>query len=169
MSASVLVPALVIFLHDLFTVLWIGGILFMAFVMMPALRTARPGLKTSGVGSGPMPGGAPSASRDGLLAVLTKKVQSRLGVVSIVSLVGLVVTGILLARRGGNTGFLRFDTAYAAVLSVKHLLVVALVAVSLVRRRLMERAGRAAAALLAASAVLAVAILALSALNAALA
>ena len=54
MSAPVLFPALVIFLHDLFTVLWIGGILFMALVLVPALRAAR-ACTTAG---GPGPAGA---------------------------------------------------------------------------------------------------------------
>ena len=154
MNAPVVIPALILFLHDLFTVLWIGGILFMALVMMPALRAAR-------VGSA-----MPAGGGEGPLAALVKNVQARLGVVSIVSLVGLVVTGILLARRNGAVGFMRFDTAYAAVLSAKHLLTVALVAVSLLRRRLLSSGGRASRTLLAASAALSVAILALSALNA---
>jgi putative copper resistance protein D len=156
MSPSAALSALVLFLHDLFTVLWIGGILFMAMVLMPALRAARAGT------------GAPSEAREGPLALLAKKVQSRLAVVSIASLVGLVVTGVLLARQRGVVGLLRFDTAYAAVLSIKHLLVVALAGTSLVRRRVLGSGGRAAAALLATSAALAVAVLALSALNAAM-
>lgn len=168
MSASVLLPALVLFLHDLFTVLWIGGILFMALVMMPALRTARAASTRPGAGAGAAPGGDPPVVREGSLASLSKGIQSRLGVVSLVSLVGLVVTGMLLARRSGAVGFLRFDTAYAAVLSVKHLLVVGLVLASLLRRRLPASGGRSATVLLALSVVLAIAILALSALNAAM-
>ena len=157
MSAPVLFPALVIFLHDLCTVLWIGGILFMAIVMMPALRTARTGA------------GGPAGGGEGPLALFMKKVQSRLAVVSIVSLVGLVLTGILLTRRSAAGAFLRFDTAYAAVLSVKHLLIIVLVAASLLRRRLSASGGRAAAVLLAVNAVLGVVILFFSALNAAMA
>jgi len=156
MNAPVVIPALILFLHDLFTVLWIGGILFMALVMMPALRAARAG------------SAMPAGGGEGPLAALVKKVQARLGVVSIVSLVGLVVTGILLARRNGAVGFMRFDTAYASVLSVKHILVVVLVVVSLLRRRLLSSGAKASTALIAASAALSVAILALSALNAAM-
>ena len=157
MSAPVLFPALVIFLHDLFTVLWIGGILFMALVMMPAMRTARTA------------GGGPAGGAQVPLATLMNTVQSRLAVVSIVSLVGLVVTGILLTRRSAAGALLRFDTAYAAVLSVKRLLMIVLVVASLLRRRLSASGGRAAAVLLAVNAVLGVAILFLSALNAAMA
>jgi putative copper export protein len=165
MSASVLFPALVIFLHDLFTVLWIGGILFMALVMMPALRAARVGNPAGGPG----PAGAGAAGgREGPLAILSRTVQSRLGVVSIVSLVGLVVTGLLLSRQNGSPGVFRFDTAYATVLSVKHLFVIALVGATLLRRRLSATGGRSANALLAVNVVLSVAILALSALNAAM-
>ncbi len=166
MSASVLFPALVIFFHDLFTVLWIGGIFFMALVMMPALRAARTG---NPAGSpGPAGTGAPAGGREGPLAILSRTVQSRLGVVSIVSLVGLVVTGLLLSRQNGSPGVFRFDTAYATVLSVKHLLVIVLVGTTLLRRRLPTFGSRFAGTLFAVNVVLSVAILALSALNAAM-
>jgi len=160
MSVSVLFPALVIFLHDLFTVLWIGGILFMALVMMPALRAARAGA--------PAGAGTPAAGREGPLAILARTAQVRLGVVSIVSLVGLVVTGLLLSRQNGSPGVFRFDTAYATVLSIKHLLVIALVGAMLLRRRLSATGSRPASALLAVNVVLSLAILVLSALNAAM-
>jgi peptidoglycan biosynthesis protein MviN/MurJ (putative lipid II flippase) len=102
------------------------------------------------------------------LAILARTAQARLGVVSIVSLVGLVVTGLLLSRQNGSPGVFRFDTAYATVLSVKHILVIALVGAMLLRRRLSATGGRSAGVLLAVNVVLSVAILALSALNAAM-
>lgn len=155
MSTPVVVPALVIFLHDLFTVLWIGGILTMAIVVMPALRAAARGAAQKAPGAASPP-------------PFLQAVQSRLGVITIVSIVGLVVTGVLLSRRAGSAGLFRFDTAWGAVLSIKHILVIALVALSLLRRGLSKGRPRAAGALLVVNAVLGVLVLALSAANAAL-
>jgi hypothetical protein len=154
-STPIVLPALVIFMHDLFTVLWIGGLLTMALVVMPAIRAGRQG--TGGEAHGP---GSPPP----FLASL----QSRMGVVTIVSMVGLVVTGVLLARRQGGAGLFRFDTAWSAVLSIKHALVAVLVVLSLLRRLLARRTPGAAGALLVVNAAVGVLVLALSAANAAL-
>ncbi len=155
MPTPLVVPALVLFLHDLFTVLWIGGLLTMAIVVMPALRRGSRG-------TGPKAPGPDSPPP--FLGAL----QSRMGIVTIVSMVGLVLTGVLLARRQGGAGVFRFDTAWNAVLSIKHAVVIALVALSLLRRALSRKSPRAAGALLAVNAVLGVLILALSAANAAM-
>lgn len=167
MNPLPLVPALVLFLHDLFTVVWIGGILFTALVLTPALRSAR-SAGTAGAATG---AGAPSPAGDGPLAMLAKRVQTLQLPLVITSIVGLIVTGVLLARVRGSAGLFRFDTPYAVVLSVKHVLVVALVVMSLARRRAATAStagGRASSALLVASAATGVVIIALSALNAAM-
>jgi putative copper export protein len=181
MNPTTLVPALVLFLHDLFTVVWIGGILFMALVLTPALRSGRgagaaaPGLAGAaapGLAGAAGPGAGPAAAGEGPLAAFAKRVQARQAPFVIASILGLAVTGVLLARVNGAGGIFRFDTPYNAVLSVKHVLVIALVALSVVRRRVVSvpaaTGGRAPSALLAASAVTGVVILALSALNAAM-
>lgn len=175
-----LVPALVLFLHDLFTVVWIGGILFTALVLMPALRAAREAGAAGAGAAGPMATGSkagPAVAGEGPLAAFTRRVQALQSPFVIASVLGLSVTGVLLARVNGVEGIFRFDTPYHVVLSVKHVLVIALVAMSLVRRRVLSAStfagpaapgARASAALLAASAATGVVILALSALNAAM-
>lgn len=168
MSAHALFTALAIFLHDLFTVLWIGGILTMALVLVPALRAARKTVGGPEAGPGSGPAANTAMPREGPLATFSKIMQSRLAVVSLVSLAGLLVTGVLRARSSGAGGLFRFDTVYDAVLSAKHILVAGLAVSSLLRRRSLTAGGRAAGGLLVANVSLAVAILALSALNAAL-
>jgi putative copper export protein len=61
-------------------------------------------------------------------------IQRRLSTLVYVSIVGLVGTGLLMSRRSpAFQGFLNFGTPYATALSLKHLLVIAMVAVALVR------------------------------------
>ena len=63
------------FLHNLFSALWIGGILTLAIVILPGIR------KNPKV-SAPM--------------VVADIIQDRLSIVAFISLAGLAITGILL-------------------------------------------------------------------------
>ena len=103
-------------LHDLFTALWIGGILTTAISLMPAIRKS--GVK-------PMPAA---------LGALNERYQRRLRIVALVSVLGLWITGILLGRQAaGFTGMFQFTTPYGILISVKHLLIFVMVIVAVVR------------------------------------
>jgi putative copper export protein len=124
MAPQQVVFAVVTFLHDLFTAVWVGGLIALGIAVLPAARTA--------LGMGPQ----------------TKKmmdaIQRRLSVLVYVSIVGLVVTGILLSNRApAFEGLFRFRTPYAAVLGLKHILVVTMMAIALYRSLALGR-GRAA-------------------------
>jgi uncharacterized membrane protein len=109
-----IVFAIVIFLHDLFTVIWIGGLFTLGLIVLPATRRA--------LGMGPQ------------TKQLMDAIQRRLRVPVYVSIVGLVVTGLLLARRSpGFAGLFQFGTPYGTVLSLKHVLTLLMVAVTLLR------------------------------------
>ena len=109
--------ALVTFLHDLFTALWIGGLLTLGLTVLPAARRLY---------------GGPDGR--GEVRKLMTAIQRRLSPVVDVSIVGLVVTGILLSNRAPvYGGFLRFGNPYSAMLSIKHILVIVMVIVALVR------------------------------------
>jgi putative copper export protein len=111
--------ALITFLHDLFTVAWIGGLLTLTLSVVPAAR------KTLA---------APDTQR------LLDAIQRRLSAVVYVSIVGLAATGMLLSRRSPRfAGLFSFGTPYAAALSVKHLLIVAMIAIALGRSLLLPR------------------------------
>lgn len=151
-----LVLAVVKCLHDLFTAVWIGGLIAQGLVILPSVRSA--------LGPGP--------ESKNLLAAIGRR-QSTLVYVSIV---GLTVTGLLEARASGAfLGLLSTGNAYSAVLAAKHVLVLAMVAVALYRSLTLARQGgvpgreRLGAALLVASIALGVAVLLLSGLTAALA
>jgi uncharacterized membrane protein len=120
MPPTKLVFALVTFFHDLFTAVWIGGLVVLATAVMPAT------LKALGRG--------PEAKR------VLNAVQTGLSRWVYVSIVGLAVTGILLGRRsGGAGGLFQFATPYQVALSIKHLLYLLMIALALVRSLYLAR------------------------------
>ena len=121
--AQQIVFALVTFLHDLFTVLWVGGMITLGLVVFPSARRV--------LGQGVE------------LKRLVQAIGRRLSVLVYVSIVGLVLTGVLLSRRAvGFQGPFSFANAYSAILSVKHMLVVLMVVVAIVRQAAQRRAPR---------------------------
>jgi len=112
MPAMQIVFAVMTFLHDLFTAVWIGGLITMVITVMPSARKA--------LGKGPQ------------MKQLMDTIQKRMSVLVYVSIVGLVLTGLLLANRSpAFQGLFSFGNAYSAVLTLKHILVLAMVAVVL--------------------------------------
>ena len=107
-------------LYDLFTALWVGGILTTAISLLPAVRKS--GLKPAVFNS------------------LNEQYQRRLRVVALVSIVGLWITGILLGRQSAAfSGFMNFATTYETLISVKHLLIIAMVGIAVVRGFILGR------------------------------
>jgi putative copper export protein len=148
--------AIVIFLHDLFTAVWIGGLIVLSVTVFPSLKEV--------LGSN----------------VQTKKlaatIQKRQSLLVYISIVGLIVTGILQARRDPSfVGLFRAGNSYSMVLTVKHVLVLAMIAIALLRSLVLGRAPSTPAReklntrLLLANVVLGVAVLLTSGFTAALA
>ena len=114
MPTKQIVFAVVTFLHDLFTAIWVGGLITLGITILPSARRV--------LGAGPQ------------TRKLMDAIQKRLSVLVYVSIVGLAVTGILLGNRSpAFQGLLRFGNAYSAMLALKHILVLAMVAVALIR------------------------------------
>lgn len=102
------------FLHDLFTAVWVGGLLLMTLTLLPALKLTF---------------GHSAESEKVMDAVMRKQ-----GKWVIISIIGLVATGILLTRSSGQTtGLMRFNSLFATLLSIKHLLMGAMVVIALTR------------------------------------
>lgn len=115
MPTQRVVFALVTFLHDLFTVVWIGGLFALALVVLPVALG--------------MWGRGPEVRR------LMDAIQRRLSPLVFISILGLAVTGALLARRNpAFRGLFSFDNPYSAALALKHAVVLLMVAVALLRR-----------------------------------
>jgi putative copper export protein len=101
-------------LHDLFTALWIGGILTTALAFMPAFMNK-----------------GNKAKKDKAIVV---RYQKRLRGVALISMIGLWVTGLLMSRRNpAYSGFMSFSTTYATLISVKHLLIFIMILVGIYR------------------------------------
>ncbi len=113
MINQMFVMNIVRFLHNLFTVLWIGGLVLTAFVIIPGVR------KNPKV-SEPM--------------VVIDGIQDRVKPIAITSMAGLVLTGLLLGKSSKSfTGLMGFGTPYMTALSVKHILIVLMVILAFVR------------------------------------
>ena len=114
MPANTIVFALVTFLHDLFTAVWIGGLITLGLTVLPSAKKV--------LGKGPQ------------IKKLLDTIQKRNRVLVYVSMIGLVLTGFLQSNRSpAFQGLFSFGDVYATILSIKHILVIAMIAVSLYR------------------------------------
>lgn len=101
--------------HDLFTAMWIGGLLTTALVFMPSLRR--------------------QGKNQGNSSNLLKTFQSRLSTFTLISILGLWATGLLLGRQSpGYAGFMNFSSTYNMLISVKHLVIFGMIIIALIRR-----------------------------------
>lgn len=120
MDAKTLIFAFVSFFHDLFTVIWLGGLIVTVISYLPALKD------TFGVG--------PQIKK----AIMAFQKRQSLWVY--VSMGGLILTGLLMSNR--NPEFERlfgFGNAYSATLSIKHILVVLMIGITLYRSLILNR------------------------------
>ena len=111
---------IVVFLHDLFTAVWIGGLIALSFTVLPSARQV--------LGKGPQ------------MKKLLNAIQKRLSVLVYVSIVGLILTGMLQANRNpAFEGLLHFGNAYSTALSLKHIAVVVMIGITLFRSLVLGR------------------------------
>lgn len=115
--------AIVVFLHDLFTAIWIGGLITLGLTVLPSARQV--------LGKGPQ------------MKELLAAIQKRLSVLVYVSIVGLILTGVLQAQRNpAFEGLLAFGNAYSTVLTLKHIVVVVMIGIALFRSLALGRRAR---------------------------
>lgn len=114
MKPELVIAILVTFLHNLFTVVWMGGLIVTVISYLPSLK------KVLGVG--------PQVKK------VMQQYQKRQAHWVAASIVGLILTGIMMTHRStGSTRFFMFDNSYSAFLSIKHILVILMVAIALYR------------------------------------
>ncbi len=114
MPSKTIILALVTFLHDLLTAVWIGGLITLGLTVMPSIKKI--------LGKGPE------------TKKLMDAIQKRHSVFIYVSMIGLVLTGFLQANRtSAYLGLFNFGNTYSAVLAVKHILVIAMIAIAMYR------------------------------------
>jgi len=108
-------------LHNLFTALWIGGLLTMVLAVLPGIRKNE---KICG----------------GKTWLIIEGIQARLRPIAWVSMAGLAITGILLGRSSKEfTGLFNFGTPYMTAISVKHILIILMVVLAFVRLSINKR------------------------------
>ena len=114
MDVRIFIAALITFLHDLFTVVWVGGLIVTVITYLPLLH------KT--LGPGPQ------------LKQFMRAFQRQQGRWVHVCMVGLIVTGVLMSNRAAGPGqFFSFNNSYSTWLSIKHILVIAMIAIAFYR------------------------------------
>jgi len=117
---------LVICLHDLFTAIWIGGLLMLVLTIFPVLK------ETFGH----------SAESEKTMDAIMKRHSKWV----FISILMLAVTGVLQARFSGQVnGLLRFDSSYSTFLSIKHILMALMVVIAFIRLRVIRKLEAAAA------------------------
>lgn len=111
------------FLHNIFTVLWIGGMLTLAFTVLPAIRKVLGKSKET--------------------QALNSLIKKKLSVLTYISIVGLIITGLLMSNKavlsGLSTGFLSFGNEYSTLMSIKHLLYFVMIFLSLFRSQFVDK------------------------------
>lgn len=114
MPTKTIIFGLITFLHDLFTAAWIGGLITLGFSVMPSVKKV--------LEKGPQ------------VKKVMEEVQKRHKVLVYTSIIGLILTGLLQANRSdAYLGLFSFGNAYSAVMAIKHILVLAMVAIALYR------------------------------------
>ncbi len=120
MTAKIIVFALVSFFHNLFTAIWMGGLIVTALAFMPSVKAV--------LGASPQ----------------TKKVmiafQKRQSTWVYISIAGLILTGLMMTNRSPEFEQLfGFGNPYMAALSIKHILVLVMIGITLYRSLVLGR------------------------------
>ena len=120
MTVQTLVFAFVTFLHDLFTVIWMGGLIVTVISYLPSLKKA--------LGPGPQ------------VKKVMSAFQNRQSIWVYISMGGLILTGLLLSNRNPEFDSLfGFGNAYSVALSIKHILVILMTGITLYRSLILSR------------------------------
>jgi uncharacterized membrane protein len=118
--ANVFIYGLVKGLHDLATAIWIGGLIQLSFVILPAFK------------------GRLKENKE--LKPLLMDIQKRLSLLVAISIPILVITGILESWHSKDfQGFFSFGNTYSALLSIKHILVITMICIAVSRKVLMAK------------------------------
>ena len=106
--ASPIVPILITTLHNIFTALWIGGMLTLAFAVFPSIKKVF---------------GKSKEMKQTIAAI-----KKRMSIFVYISMVGLILTGLLMTKQSGlSTGFLSFGNTFTSILSTKHILYILMI------------------------------------------
>jgi putative copper export protein len=136
MNGLLLIESITRGLHDVFAAVWAGGLLIMALVVMPAMKSMRAGLLQRAADG--ERAAAPGPERFMVL------VQKRLRSVVSVAIIGVFVTGVLMLRLAlRSSGGLDPRSPYGMTLIAKVALSVVMAVIAIVRAGRLRRLGDA--------------------------
>ena len=116
---NILIFVLVDFLHNLFTVFWIGGQIVLLLIILPAVKNTL---------------GKNKESKN-----LLRVIKNRMSIGVYICLIGFAVTGLMMTHRAPLASqIISFENNYSILLSLKHFIFIGMVAISLFRSRLID-------------------------------
>lgn len=120
MNPQIILPTVISTLHDIFTAVWIGGMIVLAWAILPALRKMIPDSKER--------------------RPIAMAIQKRLRIIVIISMAGLWITGMMITKNAPMaSGLFKFGTPYTNVLSIKHILMFLMVFCAVGRTIVMKK------------------------------
>ena len=120
MQDKFVIIAIMTFLHDLFTAIWIGGMLTLGLSVFPSIK------KVLGMG--------PETKQ------LIETIQKRLSKIVYVSIIGLFISGAVKAKLTPDfLGLVNFGNTYSMILGIKHILVIIMVVIAVLRSQVVGR------------------------------
>ena len=123
MNPQLIFGTLITFFHDLFTAIWIGGMFVLLFVTLPSLKKADLGIKVT--------------------QKTAQLIQKRMQIFTIISIAGIIFTGLLLAKRSGQAaGLFAFTSQYTILLSIKHIFSIIMVLLSAARITILNKTAK---------------------------
>lgn len=115
-----LVYVLAKFLHDVATVVWIGGLFVMGIVILPSIKKG-------------LPKGAETKH-------FKKILQDRMRKIIYISILVLFLTGLPLARNSGQfLGLISLGNEYSTLTTIKHILYGGMIVIMLTRSQVLGR------------------------------
>jgi putative copper export protein len=150
-----LIPTIVRSFHNIFTSIWIGGMLALVLSVLPSIRK--------------------EIKDPGMQGKVIDQVLIRQSRWVYFGIIVLFASGVLMTRLSGQTsGLFDFSNTYATILSIKHLLVILMTLIAVIRSTVFRKAAssmnkgkkKVSMALLMINTLIGVAVLVLSSVNA---
>lgn len=114
MTSQTIILGMAGFLHSIFTIIWIGGLVMIVITVLPAAKN--------------------SLESNKQVQLLMHGILKRHRLWVYISIAGLMLTGVIQARSAANfSGMMRFDTTYSSIVSIKFILTIVMVGVALFR------------------------------------
>ena len=152
---NILIPTIVRSFHNIFTSVWVGGMLALVLSVMPSIRK--------------------EIKDPGMQGKVIDQVLIRQSRWVYFGIIVLFASGVLMTRLSGQSnGLLDFTNTYATVLSIKHILVILMAMIAVIRSTVFRKAAssmnkgkkKASMALLMINTLIGLAVLVLSSVNA---